>query len=964
MKAKRFWTVLLAVAFTLLALVSLMTVTALADTLHKINEIELEITAPVAGDSVNLSYASVTLGHPDYKVVGLSWYKDQDTTIDDRLGIGNNESMFVGGHSYTVKIDLALKNTSLTEWDKVEGADKYQNITATVNGQTATIEDCYPSHNWDRLCVVYKFADIPIGKVKTPCLFIDTPVAGELQPMNLTTGYEEKMYVTNSFGYNWYVNDGTANDYGTGWRFMQLNEAYEAGVYYKAVVPIQTQEGFVFDLAEAFTLDGVQYIHGYVNGRQTPFRVENDQRVYVVYDVKCKAQIVDSVSIRDVLAPAAGQHPNYNMVVDTDNQYAFTADEANVGKDGEYGYFNGFQWREGTNILTAESVFEAGKIYTLSFFIEAASDYEFADWLEAEVNVGHISVVSIPGNPKIAFVEITFAPCGGGVMHEIHLGGIVPPVTGATPDFTVSAGQGFEVLGKLVWYDIIDEETAVELDEDSKFVYGHTYGVMIDLRAIDEYSFAPHDELKVYIDGKEVDHIDRYAGESESEYVTVGALYTCGKAMIAEEEITVSVPLEGSPLPNQAEVKNGTVKIDGMIWTDESGVAFAKDYTVQPGKLHNFVILLFPAEGYFFDTEHTNIVINGQWAGLMGGEDSIMASVSMFPDELPIFSVSFDINGADGTMDSVVVKQGKYTLPDFTATPPAGMRFSHWETSDGTKYFGEIEVTENLDLIAVYVEGEAEHVHVFGDAFNANDGTFHWKECLYGAECPDIVSGVSEQSMHIYDNDCDAFCNDCGYERNTDNAGNPLHFYEHACSEVCPNCGLTREMDNHTPGTDATCTDPQKCTVCNKVLAEAKGHTPGEEADCGHDQTCTVCGAVITEASGNHTPGAEATCTTSQTCTVCGEELVPAGKHSPGVEWIADENGHHKLCPCGAKVDAGEHADGNGDSLCDVCGYNTNQGLGAGAIIAIVVGALVLLGGGGFALYWFVFKKKQIPAEE
>ena len=37
-----------------------------------------------------------------------------------------------------------------------------------------------------------------------------------------------------------------------------------------------------------------------------------------------------------------------------------------------------------------------------------------------------------------------------------------------------------------------------------------------------------------------------------------------------------------------------------------------------------------------------------------------------------------------------------------------------------------------------------------------------------------------------------------------------------------------------------------------------------------------------------------------------------------------------------------------------------NEGLSTGAIVAIVAVAVVALGGGGFVLYWFVFKKKRI----
>ena len=35
-------------------------------------------------------------------------------------------------------------------------------------------------------------------------------------------------------------------------------------------------------------------------------------------------------------------------------------------------------------------------------------------------------------------------------------------------------------------------------------------------------------------------------------------------------------------------------------------------------------------------------------------------------------------------------------------------------------------------------------------------------------------------------------------------------------------------------------------------------------------------------------------------------------------------------------------------------------GLGVGAIIGIVVGAIAVLGGGGFAIFWFVIKKKTL----
>jgi len=309
-------------------------------------------------------------------------------------------------------------------------------------------------------------------------------------------------------------------------------------------------------------------------------------------------------------------------------------------------------------------------------------------------------------------------------------------------------------------------------------------------------------------------------------------------------------------------------------------------------------------------------------------------------------------------------------LPECEFTPPDEKTFAGWSTDGGmTLLTGEYDVTESVDFEAIYVEAGV-HRHVYSEGYDYSDDTFHYKSCIDIENCDD-PNGSMIYSMHDYGNNsnCDDTCTVCGYIRTQGLGGEALHFYEHECSEVCPNCGLEREAAPHTPGAEATCTEAQKCTVCQKVLEEAKGHTPGAEANCGHDQTCTVCGTVLVEANGEHTPGAEATCTEPQKCTVCGSELKAANGHSAGVEWITDENGHHKLCACGEKVEAGAHVDENDDKICDICGYEAKggftddgqakNGLGAGAIIAIVIGSVLVVGIGGFAIFWFAIKKKS-----
>ena len=104
--------------------------------------------------------------------------------------------------------------------------------------------------------------------------------------------------------------------------------------------------------------------------------------------------------------------------------------------------------------------------------------------------------------------------------------------------------------------------------------------------------------------------------------------------------------------------------------------------------------------------------------------------------------------------------------------------------------------------------------------------------------------------------------------------------------------------------------------------------------------------------------------------------------HEYGTEWNRDGINHWHECSCGAKDGIAAHSDANGDQKCDVCAAdftvtapgntpgNTpgdpngdKDGICAGAIVGIIVGAAIVLGGGGFALYWFVLKKPTVPTD-
>ena len=98
---------------------------------------------------------------------------------------------------------------------------------------------------------------------------------------------------------------------------------------------------------------------------------------------------------------------------------------------------------------------------------------------------------------------------------------------------------------------------------------------------------------------------------------------------------------------------------------------------------------------------------------------------------------------------------------------------------------------------------------------------------------------------------------------------------------TCSRCNYTTYAEKaalgHKPGADATCTEPQNCSVCGEKLTSENGHVPGKAATCSDPQTCMVCGETLKAALGhdkvNHDAKAP-TCTDTgwdayETCSRC-----------------------------------------------------------------------------------------------
>ena len=173
---------------------------------------------------------------------------------------------------------------------------------------------------------------------------------------------------------------------------------------------------------------------------------------------------------------------------------------------------------------------------------------------------------------------------------------------------------------------------------------------------------------------------------------------------------------------------------------------------------------------------------------------------------------------------------------------------------------------------------------------------------------------------HTYDNDtCDADCNNCGYIRSVPhdypdystaagyNKDSSKHWVE------CASCGTQKLSGAHVY--DNNC--DAYCNTCNYNREPNHNFSTLWTTDADyHYHLCTVCKTRDTETQAKHVY--DAAC--DSTCNECGYTRATTGHNYTYVN--TDPTAHYEICACGLTRNRGVHVyDSTCDSECNTCGY-------------------------------------------
>ena len=715
------------------------------------------------------------------------------------------------------------------------------------------------------------------------------------------------------------------------------------------------------DLWDYISEDGDVYVNGTRQSKVKAWKFEGNT-------VRIETDMVEQIWIT-ATAPVVG---NY---IPTSVDIPYTDDYEIVE---EYGK-QVIAWMKNGNPTTAEK-FEATTEYMLRVYVKvnAPTTMDFSAKVNGQPAELEFVMEAMEGY-KLYWVSYTFPATEDNVIPSANVS-VTTPVDGGTS----TAGIIFtsEKYNASVGWSTTADGSDLNNFNNKTFVAGNTYYADIYLVAEDPYVFA--DGATVFING--VAYTATWAnGASYKKYV---AVYDVPFTVPSTETYTVSFNANGGT----GTMLDETEQLGGLILPNCT-------FTAPMGK--QFKCWVEGGTG------------GDQYAA--GEEYNVTENVTFYAiwEDIPAseYDVIYKPGDGEGIGDTETVANGtEYTLKAYNNVgidACDGMTFNYWSIRIGDEESAEIArkqpgekitVTENTYVVAIWKaapdhtvtatagengsispSGEVTVAHGANQAFTITANS--------GYRIKDVkVNGTSVGAVATYI-----------FDDVTENATITVEFEVDTVPHVCnPTLVPKDEPECTTAGKSAY----YHC-ACGKNYEDAQGnieianietwgilspldHNPSATWSTDgeyHWKECTRCSGQQLEKAAHS--GGTATCTAKANCSVCNVAYGNTADHNHGSEWQKNADEHWNECACGDKANKAAHTDSDNNGKCDTCEYqmsttpdnpnntpdNPNNtpvdpaddkdGLGAGAIVGIVIGSVAVVGIGGFALFWFVIKKKS-----
>ena len=344
----------------------------------------------------------------------------------------------------------------------------------------------------------------------------------------------------------WMESDDGENN----WREMDINDVFITGKYYKFYTDIKTASGNMFPLYDN-GVSIVPNVSATVNGYYANVikAYDQDPSTYITVEYNfgmCNDSVIENITVVDVTAPVAGEHPSYTYNILGSGYRMDTSRNAyldvNWKNPPEKWYYikNGISWWDvtdgGYDYVYENDTFIPGHQYQCKVYLKVEDGFEFAynngtPTVTATMN-GNTAETTMYGSGLQWEQQVTYTfTCAQAEVSSVEVSGIDAPVAGQTPDYTGTVGNaalygfanyGYNAAG-FWWYDSEDNP----LTSEDKFVAGETYKLEIKLTSamieqVDASRFKT--PVTATLNGKAVDSSDVMASSST---VYIYQTYTC-----------------------------------------------------------------------------------------------------------------------------------------------------------------------------------------------------------------------------------------------------------------------------------------------------------------------------------------------------------------------------------------------------------------------------------------------------